>query len=62
MGWGFGIGLIAWFFAFFDYIKRDGSFGNCLFAFILFPITIYFGIYSITCTFINLLKKWRNKI
>lgn len=61
MGWGFGIGLIAWFFAFFDYIKRDGSFENCLFAFILFPITIYFGIYSITCTFINLLKEWRNK-
>ena len=61
VGWGLGVGLIAWLFAFFDYIKRDGSFENCLFAFILFPITIYFGIYSITCTFINLLKEWRNK-
>ena len=61
MGWGFGIGLIAWFFAYFDYIKRDGSFGNCLFAFILLPITFYFGIYCITCTFIDMLKEWRNK-
>ncbi len=62
VGWGFALGLMPWIFCFFDYIKRDGSFGNCLFAFILFPITIYFGIYSITCTFINLYKEWRNKI
>ena len=61
MKWGFGIGLIAWGFAYFDFIKRDGSFGNCLFAVILFPITFYFGIYSIICTFINLLKEWRKK-
>lgn len=61
MGWGLGFGLIAWFFAYFDYIKRDGSFLSCLFAFLLFPITIYFGMYSITCTFINVVKEWRNK-
>ena len=59
IGWGFALGLMPWFFCFFDYIKRDGSFGNCLFAFILFPITFYFGIYCITCSFINMLKKWR---
>ncbi len=59
MLWGFGIGLIAWFFAYFDYIKRDGSFGNCLFAFLLFPITLYYGIYRIICMCINLFKEWR---
>jgi len=61
IGWGFVLGLMPWFFCFFDYIKRDGSFGNCLFAFILFPITFYFGIYCITCSFINMLKEWRKK-
>jgi serine/threonine protein kinase len=59
--WGFALGLMPWFFCFFDYIKRDGSFGNCIFAFILFPITFYFGIYCITCSFINMLKEWRKK-
>ena len=59
MGWGFGIGLIAWFFAYFDYIKRDGSFDNCLFAFLLFPITLYYGIYRIICMCINMFKEWR---
>ena len=61
MGRGFGIGLIAWYFAYFDYIKRDGSFRNCLLAFILLPITLYFGLYSVTCTFINVLKEWNFK-
>lgn len=59
MLWGFGIGLVAWFFAYFDYIKRDGSFGNCLFAFLLFPITLYYGIYRILCMCINKFKQWR---
>ena len=59
MGWGFGIGLIAWSFAYFDYIKRDGSFGNCFLALLLFPITLYYGIYRIICMCINMLKEWR---
>lgn len=59
IGWGFCIGLIAWYFCFFDYIKRDGSFGNCLFAFLLLPITFYYGIYSCICMCINFLKEWR---
>lgn len=59
IGWGFCIGLIAWFFYFFDYIKRDGSFGNCLFAFILLPITIYYGIYRVIGMFVDLFKVWR---
>ena len=59
MGWGFGIGLIAWFFAYFDYIERDGSFGNCLFAFILFPITLYYGMYRLICMCINMYKDWK---
>ena len=57
MGWGFGVGLIAWVFAFFDYIKRDGSFSNCLFAFLLFPLTLYYGIYRIICMCINMFKE-----
>ena len=61
LGWEFGIGLIAWVFAYFDYIKRNGSFWNCLFAFILFPITIYYGIFSIICTIINMFKGLKNK-
>ena len=61
IGWGFGIGLIAWFFYFFDYIKRDGSFGNCLFAFMLLPITIYYGIYRVIGLFVDLLKNGDNK-
>ena len=59
MFWGFGIGLIAWFFAYFDYIKRDGSFGNCLFAFLFFPITLYYGVYRILGMCINMFKEWR---
>ena len=59
LGWGLGIGLIAWYFCFFDYLKRDGSFGNCLFALILLPITFYFGFYSCICMCINFLKEWR---
>ena len=61
LGWGFGIGLIAWGFAYFDYLKRNGSFWNCLFAFILFPITIYYGLFSIICTIINMFKGLKNK-
>lgn len=60
MAWGFGVGLIAWFFAFFDYIKRDGSFGNCFFAFMFFPITLYYGIYSAICMCIDEFKERRN--
>ena len=60
LGWGFGIGLIAWVFAYFDYIKRNGSFWNCLFAFILFPITIYYGLFRIICTIINMFKGLKN--
>ena len=60
MAWGFGVGLIAWFFDFFDYIKRDGSFGNCFFAFMLFPITLYYGIYSPICICIDEFKERRN--
>ena len=59
MGWGFGVGLIAWFFAYFDYIERDGSFGNCFFAFILFPITLYYGMYRLICMCINMFKDWK---
>ncbi len=59
IGWGFGIGLIAWFFYFFDYIKRDGSFGNCLFAFLLLPITIYYGLYRGIGMCVDLFKEWR---
>ena len=59
IGWGFGLGLIAWYFCFFDYIKRDGSFGNCLFAFILLPITFYYGIYRCICMCVNYFKEWR---
>lgn len=57
IGWGFGIGSIAWFFSFFDYIKRDGSFGNCLLAFILLPITIYYGIYRGIGMCVDLIKE-----
>lgn len=59
MGWGFGIGLIAWFFAYFDYFKRDGSFGNCLFAFLFYPVTLYYGIYRVICVCLNMFKEWR---
>ena len=59
LGLGFGIGLIAWFFCFFDYIKRDGSFGNCFFAFIFLPITIYYGIYRGIGMCVDLFKVWR---
>lgn len=45
IGWGLGIGIIAWFFSLFDYVKRNGSFGNCLLALILFPVTIYYAFY-----------------
>ena len=59
VGWGLCLGLPTWYFCFFDYIKRDGSFGNCLFAFILLPITFYYGIYSCICMCINMFKEWR---
>jgi len=58
LGWGFGVGLIAWFFCYFDYIKRDGSFNNCFFAFILLPITIYYGIYRGIGMCVDLIKRW----
>ena len=58
LGWGFGIGFIAWLFPFFDYVKRDGSIGNCLIAFLLFPITMYYGVYRFFYACINLLKEW----
>ncbi|MBP5421799.1 MAG: protein kinase family protein [Paludibacteraceae bacterium] len=61
VGWGLCLGLPIWYFCFFDYIKRDGSYGNCFFAFVLFPITIYYGIYSCICMCINYFKEWRNK-
>jgi hypothetical protein len=57
VGWGLGIGFIAWFFFCFDYVKRDGSFGSCLFAVILYPITIYYGIYMCIIKCINMLKQ-----
>ena len=59
IGWGFGVGLIAWLFCYFDYIKRDGSFGNCLFAFLLLPITIYYGLYRGIGMCVDLFKEWR---
>ena len=59
VGWGLCLGLPTWYFCFFDYIKRDGSFGNCFFAFLLFPITLYYGIYRIICMCINMFKEWR---
>ena len=61
IGWGFVLGLMPWYFCFFDYIKRDGSFGNCFFAFMLFPITLYYGIYSAICMCIDEFKEWSNK-
>jgi serine/threonine protein kinase len=56
VGRGFGVGIIAWLFCCFDYIKRDGSLGNCLIACILFPITIYFAIYRCVVELINIFK------
>ena len=58
IGWGFGVGLITWLFCYFDYIKRDGSFNNCFFAFILLPITIYYGIYRGIGMCVDLIKRW----
>lgn len=60
LGGGLCVGSVAWFFCFFDYIKRDGSFGNCLIALILFPITIYYVFYRIICLCINIFKEWRD--
>ena len=54
--WGASIGFSAYFFTYYDYIKRDGSFGNCLLAFILLPITFYYGIYRCIYACINFLK------
>ena len=56
VGGGFCIGGIVWFFFFFDYIKRNGSFINCLIACILYPITIYYVLYRCVVKFINMIK------
>lgn len=60
IGGAFGA-LIAWFFAFFDYIKRDGSFDNSLLAIILLPITMYYGFFCCISACINLFKEWKDK-
>lgn len=57
IGNGFCIGCISWFFPLFDYVKRDGSFENCLIAFVLLPLTMYYGVYKSIYMCINLLKK-----
>ncbi len=56
VGWGFCLGGIAWLFFFFDYFKRDGSLGNCLIAYILYPITLYYVLYRCVINFINIFK------
>ena len=60
LGGGLCVGSVAWFFCYFDYIKRDGSFSNCLIALILFPITFYYIIYRIIYMCINIFKEWRD--
>lgn len=57
VGWGFFLGGIVWFFFFFDYIKRDGSFGNCLIACFLYPITLYYVLYRCVVSLINIFKR-----
>ena len=62
IGNGFCIGCISWFFPLFDYVKRDGSFENCLIAFVLLPLTMYYGVYKSIYMCINLLKKGARNI
>lgn len=60
VGWGLGFGLLTWYFCFFDYIKRDDPFESCLLAILLYPVTIYYGIYRVICVFIYLFKERRS--